>query len=110
MCESLIKVDIFNKNYYTQDNMLISSQGVVLSCWSIADNIVLPDSVTSIGDGAFYKCTNLQSINIPGSVTYIGDKAFEGCESLQAIIIPLGTKHKFINLLGEEYASSLIER
>ena len=40
---SLIKIDICNKNYYTQDNMLISSQGIVVSCWSKADNIVLLD-------------------------------------------------------------------
>ena len=132
-CESLIKVDICNKKYYTHDNMLISSQGIVVSCWSKAENIVLPDSVTSIGDLAFCWCKSLKSINIPNSVTSIeygafrgctslesivlpdglisiGDRAFEGCESLQAIIIPLGTKHKFINLLGEEYAFSLIER
>ena len=73
-------------------------------------SINMPGSVTSIGDSAFEGCESLQSINIPDSVTSIGDKAFEGCESLQAIIIPLGTKHKFINLLGKEYATRLIER
>ena len=132
-CESLRKVDICNKNYYTQDNVLISSQGVVLSCWSHEEHIVLPDSVTSIGDSAFegckslqsinipdsvtsigdyafIECTSLQSINIPGSVTSIGNNAFMWCESLKYIIIPLGTKQKFINLLGMEYASRLIER
>ena len=109
-CESLIKVDICNKNYYTQDNMLIYSQGNVVSCWSQKEHIVLPDSVTSIVNGAFIGCKSLKSINIPDSVTSIGNYAFMWCESLQYIIIPLGTKQKFINLLGMEYASRLIER
>ena len=73
-------------------------------------SINIPDSMTSIGYSAFEGCKSLQSINIPGSVTYIRDRAFDCCESLKYIIIPLGTKQKFINMLGKEYATILIER
>ena len=48
------------------------------SCTDIAA-ILIPDSVTNIGDHAFEDCTGLTSINIPDSVTEIGDGAFEGC-------------------------------
>ena len=51
-------------------------------------NVIIPDSVTSIGDFAFYNCTSLTDVTIPDSVTSIGDYAFEGCESLTSIIIP----------------------
>ena len=44
-------------------------------------------SVTSIGDYAFYKCTNLASVTIPNSVTSIGRSAFEYCENLASITI-----------------------
>lgn len=50
--------------------------------------MVIPDSVTSIGDFAFEDCKSLKSISIPDSVTSIGDGAFEGCRSLTIINIP----------------------
>ena len=48
----------------------------------------IPDSVTSIGDGAFYDCSKLTSINIPDSVTSIDSYAFCDCSSLTSITIP----------------------
>ena len=47
-------------------------------------------SVTSIGDEAFYECSNLFGITIPESVTSIGEAAFENCSSLASITIPDG--------------------
>ena len=45
-------------------------------------------SVTSIGDGAFSKCTGLTSVSIPNSVTSIDDRAFKGCSGLTSVTIP----------------------
>ena len=39
----------------------------------------IPDSVTSIGERAFYNCENLTEITIPDSVISIGDDAFDAC-------------------------------
>ena len=50
--------------------------------------ITIPDSVTSIGEYAFYGCTGLTSITIPNSVTWIGDCAFSYCTGLTSITIP----------------------
>ena len=48
----------------------------------------IPDSVTTIGEMAFFGCSSLTSITIPDSVTTIGDWAFDGCNSLTSITIP----------------------
>jgi len=62
-------------------------------CTSLT-NIILPNSVTSIGRvnlsafGAFQGCTNLASITIPNSVTKIGECTFDACISLTSITIP----------------------
>lgn len=52
--------------------------------------VIIPNSVTSIGNNAFEDCRKLTSITIPNSVTKIGDKAFMYCVSLTSIVIPDG--------------------
>ena len=47
----------------------------------------IPDSVTSIGDYAFYYCRSLTSVTIHDSVTTIGESAFRGCSSLTSVTI-----------------------
>ena len=48
----------------------------------------IPNSVTSIGECAFYQCTGLASVEIPNSVKSIGDNAFSGCSGLTSVEIP----------------------
>ena len=52
------------------------------------NNLVIPNSVTSIGDYAFYNCSGLTSVIIPNGVTNIGGLAFSGCSGLTSITIP----------------------
>ncbi len=56
------------------------------SCNSLT-SISIPDSVTSIGSGAFKGCSSLTSVTIPNSVTSIGGMAFSGCSSLKEVYI-----------------------
>ena len=59
----------------TASNMLITG----------CHNTTIPNSVTSIGGGAFESCSGLTSITIPNSVTSIGNWAFNGCNNLVEI-------------------------
>ena len=53
-----------------------------------ATKIVIPNSVTSIGNNAFSNCKSLTSVTIPNSVTSIGKSAFSSCSSLTSVTIP----------------------
>lgn len=45
-------------------------------------SVIIPDSVTNIGDGAFHGCTSLSSVTIPESVQTLETSAFDGCDRL----------------------------
>lgn len=78
-----------SKAFVYERQVLFNKDKTTLIAYRSKDtNYIIPDSVTNIGDGAFYKCEYLKSINIPDSVTNIGDYAFVGCESLTSINIP----------------------
>ena len=57
---------------------------IIMGC----QKTVIPNSVTCIGEEAFWACTTLTSISIPSSVTNIGDGAFNQCINLSSICIP----------------------
>ncbi len=51
-------------------------------------SVDIPNSVTKIGMGAFYRCSSLTSVNIPDNVTEIEKSTFDYCYSLTSITIP----------------------
>ena len=55
---------------------------------SFLSNIVIPNSVANIGDGAFRGCCFLNKVVIPDSVITIRIDAFHGCRSLSSVVIP----------------------
>ena len=56
-------------------------------------NMVIPNSVTSIKNNAFFGCSSLISVTIPNSVTSIGEQAFCSCANLTSITIPNSVKN-----------------
>ena len=90
-CTSLtaITVDPNNPAYSSMNGVLFDKGQTTLIAYpgGLAGNYTIPDSVTSIGDSAFYYCTKLTSVTIPDSVTSIGDSAFYYCTKLTSVTI-----------------------
>lgn len=78
-------------NGYVENGLVYNdkSKSEFLGCSSAQKgNIVLPESVTSIGDNAFFYCAGLTSITIPNSIESIGNFAFYCCNGATSITIP----------------------
>ena len=91
-CSNLtsINVESGNKYYSSQDGVLYSKDKSKLCIYpgGKRGSFTIPDSVTSIGEGAFWDCKGLTSISIPNSVIEIGEGAFGECWGLTSITIP----------------------
>ena len=57
------------------------------NCSSVA-SVVIPDTVTTIGEKTFFGCSALKSITMPDSITSIGYYAFTGCTKLANVSLP----------------------
>ena len=83
-----ITVDRGNKRYDSWGNcnsiIETGTNTLIVGC----KNSVIPNSVTSIGDCAFYGCTGLTELTLPNSVRSIGDGAFSGCSGLTELTLP----------------------
>jgi len=55
-------------------------------------NLVIPNSITSMGSYTFTGCSGLATVSIPNSVTSIGGSAFSGCSGLTSVSIPSSVK------------------
>lgn len=77
-----------NSVFDSRDNcnaiIATSTNTLLLGC----KKTTIPNGVTTIGGGAFFNCTELESMTIPESVASIGSNAFKGCTGLTSITIP----------------------
>ena len=84
------KLECLSPNYIYEDDVLFNKDKSRIISFRNQNvkSYVIPSSVTSIGDWAFYGCNSLSEIVIPSSVTSISDRTFSNCDSLSKIVIP----------------------
>ena len=93
-----VVVEEGNSNYHSPNNCnaIISGGNLILGC----RNTIIPNTVYTIPEYAFYGCTSLTSITIPNSVQII--YGFNGCTGLTSVSIPnsIHTLHGFNGCTG----------
>ena len=86
-----ITVSSDNKTFDSRDNcnaiIHTSTNKLLLGCV----NTLIPHTVTTIGDMAFFGCSGMSSVSIPKGVIEIGKQAFAGC-GFSSLVIPEGVK------------------
>ena len=110
-CINLTDINIEGNNFIAEDGVIYTSDKTTLIAYPTASgDVIIDNSVTTIGDGAFFNSGDITSITIPNSVTEIGENAFSGsslktvkslgsiasiparcftyCENLESITIP----------------------
>ena len=106
LCYSLAKIEVSPNNvaFKSINGNLYSKDGKKLIQYAIGKKdakFVVPNGVEAIGYMAFYKCSNLTSVEISDSVITIGDRAFSFCGNLTSAKIGNG-----VITIGEEAFSS----
>ena len=91
-CSGLTSINVAsdNSNYCSVDGIVFNKNRTTLVSYPGGKQgaYFIPNSVTSIGDGAFAYCSGLTSVTIPNSVTSIEESAFALCRGLTSVTIP----------------------
>jgi len=112
MCDGLTAVNIHDVKAWCEidfaswdSNPLRYAKHLYLDGEEVAGALVIPPGTKSIGNCAFYACSQLTSLTIPPSVTRIGAAAFEYCSGLESVTIPDGVTR--IGAAAFEWCSGL---
>jgi hypothetical protein len=91
-CHNLTAITVSEQNpwYSSVDGVLFNKNQTMLCAYpgGKSSSYTIPQTVTSIGTGAFAFCPALTSVTIPQTVTSIGNGAFQGCPKLTNLAIP----------------------
>ena len=102
-----ITVEKGNTKYDSRDNcnaiIETNTNKLIAGC----KNTIIPNSVMSVGESAFYGCSGLTSITIPNSVTSIGNWAFYYCSGLTSITFNGSTPPEFGNYAFQSVNKSI---
>lgn len=80
-----VETDYTSSNYATETT---SPYYVLTNNYTTATRVVLPDTLTNIGNYAFYECDSLKSIDVQEGIDTIGCFAFAECSALQEMLLP----------------------
>ncbi len=80
--------EMYNYSVHVDEYDRVSVDSPWYKIKDLIKNVNIEDTVTSIGDYAFYECENLEEIKVSNNLTYIGKCAFKKCSALKNFTIP----------------------
>jgi len=83
---NILKGNSYLKGIILPSTLTSIGDYVLRDCMHVT-SISIPEGVTSIGKYAFYRCV-IEDFNLPSSLTSIGEDAFASCPELASITIP----------------------
>lgn len=90
-----IEVAIENKNFVSENGVLFDNNQELLICYPIAkadETYIMPNSVKTLAEGAFYIAQNLKEVTLSTSLEMISKTCFYYCQKLESITIPVTVK------------------
>ena len=108
-CLTSINVDPDNNAYASVDGVLFNKglTQILIFPAGKEGSYIIPESVTSINEGAFYECSRLTSVTIGNSVTSIGSEAFYDC-SLSELYLTSTTPQEYYSAFSDQYNSTVL--
>ena len=93
-CKNLYRFQVnANNTAFSADNygvLFNKDKTVLVQCPSSKGvNYKVPDTVQTIGEGAFYGCVNLPAVSLPRYLRAISTRAFSGCKKMTSIVLPI---------------------
>ena len=92
MAVVIFSVILPDKSCIAENTEFLIEDGILKSYGGTGSHVVIPSTVTKIGEKAFYKNETLKTIVIPASVTEIGKESFAYCTSLVSVTMPNSLK------------------
>ena len=111
-CSGLTSINVAsgNTHYSSIDGVLYNYvQDTLIQCPGARTSLTIPNSVTFIGDGAFYRCRDLTSIKCLASIPpSIGDNSFQNISDTCLLTVPCGSLEAYTTSDWNTYFASRI--
>ena len=98
-----------NGEFFVPNTIKSIGIGAFKQCEELT-SVIIPEGVLEVGKNTFRDCKNLLFVKFPNSVISVGSLAFQNCDNLAQIIVPKGQKARFEQMEGlKDFKDKIVE-